>query len=39
MPRIERLSGADGLVKGNGPLQHLPMLDPSIDTPLPGHSQ
>ena len=39
MPRIERLSGADGLVKGNGPLQHLPMLDQSITPSFPGHSR
>jgi FO synthase len=37
MPHVERLCGADGLAKGNGPLQHLPMLDHSITPSLPGH--
>lgn len=30
LPFIERLSGADGLVRGNGPLANLPPLQPSI---------
>ena len=37
IPHVERLCGPDGLVKGNGPLQHLPMLDHSITPSLPGH--
>ncbi len=39
MPHVERLCGADGLVKGNGPLRHLPMLDHSITPSVPGHSR
>jgi FO synthase len=33
IPQVERLCGADGLVKDNGPLQHLPSL-PHPTTPL-----
>jgi hypothetical protein len=36
---VERLCGSDGLVKDNGPLQHLPILHHSITPSLPGLSR
>lgn len=38
IPRVERLCGADGLVKNNGPLQHLPPLHHSTTPSAPGLS-
>ncbi len=38
IPRVERLCGADGLVKNNGPLQHLPSLHHSTTSSAPGLS-
>lgn len=38
IPRVERLCGADGLVKNNGPLQHLPPLHHSTTSSAPGLS-
>ena len=39
MPHVERLCGPDGLVKGNGPLQRLPVLHHSITSSLTGLSR
>lgn len=38
IPRVERLCGADGLVKNNGPLQHLPPPQHSTTSSAPGLS-
>jgi FO synthase len=37
--RVERLCGADGLVKNNGPLQHLPTLHHSNAPSFPAFSR
>jgi FO synthase len=36
IPHVERLCGADGLVKDNGPLRHLPSLRDSKTPSVPG---
>jgi 7,8-didemethyl-8-hydroxy-5-deazariboflavin synthase CofG subunit len=38
IPRVARLCGADGLVKNNGPLQHLASLHHSTTSSAPGLS-
>ena len=38
MPHVERLCGADGLMKDNGPLRNLTTLQPSVTPTVPGFS-
>jgi len=39
IPYVEQLCGADGLVKDNGPLRHLPLLSHSTTPSVPGLSR